>query len=116
METEIVTKNLVYLEDVARKVFVEFIRLENFRQFCTLFVWYNESNSIGRFFLTVQTQCDLSGERIEVYNAMWLNCRVKKRKALRVVTTGSFTILFLSLAYFSLPFTTKNVPVSFEDL
>jgi hypothetical protein len=44
---------------------------------------------------------------------MWLNFRVKKIKALRV-TMGSFTTLFLSLACFSLPFTTKKVPVSLE--
>jgi hypothetical protein len=46
---------------------------------------------------------------------MWLNFRVKKSKALRV-TMGSFTTPFLSLAYFSLPFTTKKVPVDFEDV
>jgi hypothetical protein len=46
---------------------------------------------------------------------MWLNFRVKKSKALRVIM-GSFTTLSLSLAYFSLPFTTKKVSVSFEDL
>jgi hypothetical protein len=38
METEIVAKNLVYLEDLTREVFVEFSRLENFRPFSTLFV------------------------------------------------------------------------------
>lgn len=38
METEIVAKNFVYLEDLTREVFVEINRLENFRQFCSLFV------------------------------------------------------------------------------
>jgi len=112
MGTEIVAKNLVSLEDLMREVPVEFSPLEDFRHFCTLFVKCTESNSTGRFFITVQPQCDSFGERIEVYNAMWLNFSVE---ALRV-TKGSFTTLFLSLAYFSLPFTTKKVPVNFEDL
>jgi hypothetical protein len=59
----------------------------------------------------VQPQWDSSGERIGVYNAMWLNFRVALR-----ITMGSFTSLFLSLAYFSLQFTTKKVPAGFEDL
>jgi hypothetical protein len=33
-----VAKNFVCLEDLTRRIFVEFNRLENFRQFCSLFV------------------------------------------------------------------------------
>lgn len=94
VKTEIVAKNLVSLEDLMREVSLEFKLLEDFRNFCCLFVQCTESNSTGRFFLTVQPQCDSCGERIEVNNAMWLNFRVK---ALRI-TKGSFTTLFLSLA------------------